>query len=141
MGLGSMFSRIPIIGGFLSSIVSMIPFAGAGAVSVEPSMWLAKWLTGMGWFESVPSSLFYAVSSLVLAALVSKFAPLSGANKKLLATAIAAAGGGVGYYKWRSGDSELPEEVGQLMLSGWGGGPAALGFQEDVVPLQRVVSQ
>lgn len=130
-GLSRMFAKIPLVGGFLSGALGFVPFAVGGAVGVEPTMQLASFLAP--YLPSIPSSLYYAVVSLVVAAVTSKYAPVAPATREKLAIAIASAGGGVAYYKWRTGqDAELESEAGFLQYSGVSA--FGDGFQTAIVP-------
>ena len=94
-------------------MVGFAPYAAFGAVGVEPTMMLAKWLTP--YYPRLNSSVFYAGSGLLVAALVSRFAPFRSPIRQKLAIAIASAAGGVAYYKWRTGtDAPMAGEYGLL---------------------------
>lgn len=118
--VSGMLAKIPVVGPFLASVVSFALPAVAGAVGVEPTMWLASMLGP--YVPQIPTSLFYPVASLIAAAVVQKFGGLvlSPENKEKLAVAIAAGGGAVGYYKWRSGsDGDVASEAGMLEAAGF----------------------
>jgi hypothetical protein len=115
--------RIPIVGPALAGMASFLPQAAFGAVSVEPTMWLAKFL-GPWMPAMLPAGLLYAGTGLLLGAILkAKFIPLNERLKNDLAIAAAAAGGAIGYYKWRvPGQAEtVAEEMGLLELAGIGG--------------------
>ena len=121
--MGTMLKKIPLIGGALSSMVSLAPTALFGAVMVEPTMMAAK-LLGR-YVPNLPAPLFYAFAGLVVAAIVkSKFIPLAPSTKDKLAIAAASAAGGVAYYKFRTSGGapeSTAEEVGALELRGYSG--------------------
>lgn len=120
--------RIPLVGPALAGMVSFLPQAAFGAISVEPTMWLAKFL-GPWMPAMLPAGLLYAGTGVLLGALIkAKFVPLNEKLKNDLAIAAAAAGGAVGYYKWRMpGQTEtVAEEMGLLELAGVGGGFGSL---------------
>lgn len=121
--MGTMLKKIPLIGGALSSMVSLAPTALFGAVMVEPTMMAAK-LLGR-YVPNLPAPLFYAFAGLVVAAIVkSKFIPLAPSTKDKLAIAAASAAGGVAYYKFRTAGGapeSTAEEVGALELRGYSG--------------------
>lgn len=125
--MGGALRRIPVLGGLLSGVAGFVGPALAGVVGVEPTMMLAKLLGG--YVPQLNSGLFYGLTGVVLAALVHKFLPVSGAMRKQIATAIAAAAGGVGWYKWRTGmDGPMSGEIGAVPAYGFlgDGGPYAV---------------
>lgn len=115
--------KFPILGPVLAAIPSFLPSSLFGALSVEPTMWIAKLLGGF--MPMVPASLGYAAYGLLLGSLIHAFGSKIGLSPKMkgqLATAATAAAGGVAYYKWRMGaDMSMAEEVGLLELHGVGG--------------------
>jgi len=112
-GIKRSLRKIPLIGRPAADMVGFAPYAAFGAAGVEPTMMLAKWLTP--YYPRLNSSVFYAGSGLLVAALVSRFAPVSPAIRQKLAIAIASAAGGVAYYKWRTGtDAPMAGEYGLL---------------------------
>ena len=114
-----MLKRIPLIGGMLASVFSFAPHALFGAISVEPTMWAAKFLAPF--VPMVPASLFYPVVGLIVAAVIKAIPFGSSALRDKLAVAVAAASGGVGYHKARTGmDAEMGAEAGMLELRGVG---------------------
>lgn len=123
-----MLNKIPVIGPLLAQVVGFAPQALFGALGVEPSLLAAKYLGG--YVPQLNSSLFYVLVSAVLAALVGRFAPVSPALRKQLAVALAAGGGAVGYYKWRTGDSATVAEEAAGM---WG--DVNMAIQPGVVEL------
>jgi len=118
-----MLKKIPLIGGALSSMVSLAPTALFGAVMVEPTMMMAK-LLGR-YVPALPAPLFYALAGLVVAAVIKmKFVPLAPSTKDKLAIAAASAAGGVAYYKFRTSGGApetVADEVGALELRGYSG--------------------
>lgn len=125
--LQRMVNKIPVVGGLLSSMVGFAAPAVAGAVMVEPAMLLAKFVGP--YVPMVSTPLFYAGIGLVLGALVMRFAPLSPANKRLLATSVASGMGAIAYYKWRMGeDSVVAEEAGMLEMRGVGAWADGLAY-------------
>lgn len=114
-GVGS----IPLVGPFLAGILNFAPLAALGAISVEPTLWVASMLGGL--VPQLPASWVYALMGLVTGGLILAFAPVAPAFALQLATATAAAAGGVAYYKWRTGlDTEMGSEMGLLTLNGIG---------------------
>jgi hypothetical protein len=117
-----MLKGIPIVGPVLAGAIGVIPTAAIGAVSVEPTMWLAS-LIGPMLPAGLGSSWLYAGAGLLFAGVTKAWGPnLIGkrwAND--LAVAAAAAGGAVAYYKMRTGtDVDVETEVGMLELHGVG---------------------
>jgi hypothetical protein len=117
-----MFRGIPLVGPVLAGAIGVIPTAAIGAVSVEPTMWLAS-LIGPMLPAGLGSSWLYAGAGLLFAGVTKAWGPnLIGkrwAND--LAVAAAAAGGAVAYYKMRTGtDVDVETEVGMLELHGVG---------------------
>ena len=119
-------AKIPFIGKPLSMMWSFGPAALIGAISVEPTMMLAR-LLGPMLGGNVPASLFYAVTGLALATIV-QYLPIADKNfREKLSVAVASAAGGVAFYKWRTGmDTSVSQEVGLLELHGAGTGFGAL---------------
>jgi hypothetical protein len=111
-------AKFPLVGGFLSSAVGLLAPAGLGAVSVEPTMLAAKYLGK--YVPNLSASVFYPAVGLLLAALVKSTSFLGKNFHDKLAVAVAAAGGAVGYYKYRSGqDSSMAGELGALEMAGY----------------------
>ena len=105
--------KLPVVGGPLSDMVGFGPYAAFGAVGVEPTMMLAKYFSP--YMPRVNSSVFYAGTGLLVAAIIGRFAPVSPAVRQKLAIAVASAAGGVAYYKWRTGtDASMAGEYGLL---------------------------
>lgn len=128
--VASMFKSIPFIGPILANMVGFFPQALFGAVSVEPTMWIAKMLSP--YLPQVPASVFYAVTGLLVAAAVQMIPGLSASMKKDLAIAASAAAGGVAYYKMRTGvDAEMGAEAGLLELRGVGNLGSILEMREN----------
>lgn len=118
-GIEGFLKRIPLVGGLLANIFGFAPHALFGALSVEPTMWAAKFLAPF--VPMVPASLFYPVVGLLVAAIIKAVPFGSAALRDKLAVAVAAASGGVGYYKARTGmDAEMGAEAGMLELRGVG---------------------
>ena len=116
----SQIRKIPLVGPVLSNMFSFAPQAVFGALSVEPTMWIAK--MAAPFVPMVPASVFYPIVGLFTAAMVQYLPFGSTAMKKQLAIAVASAAGGVGYYKARTGaDAEMAAEAGMLELRGVGG--------------------
>lgn len=115
--LASMLNKIPVVGGFLASMVSFVPASLFGAIGVEPTMMAVKYLGP--YVPMLDSKLFFVASSWLVAAAVAKFLPIDPATKKQLATAIASAGAGIAYYQWRTGTDKTvaAEKAG---LDGYG---------------------
>jgi hypothetical protein len=139
--LRRMLGKIPFIGGAAASALGFLPFAIGGALGVEPTLQLARFLSP--YLPAIPSSLYYVGTSLVVAALVQKFLPVAPATREKIAVAIAAAGGGVAFYKMRTGqDADVQTETGMLEMAGVGGFAGMLGdslglgdgFQTSIVP-------
>lgn len=115
-----MLKKIPLLGGLLGSAFGFLPFAAFGALGTEPILWAAS---GIGRFlPGIPTSLLYALSGTAIAAAVASFLPgVSPETRKKLAIAVASAGGGIAYYKWRTGeDTDAATEIGALELSPFG---------------------
>jgi len=137
--LAQTFRKIPVIGPLLANMVGFIGPAAFGALGVEPTMQVAKLVAPYA--PQMNASLFYALSALGLAAIVnSKWNPMSKSMKEKLAIGIASAGGGVAYYKWRTGqDASLSGEYGMLeygdfqyaVIPGYGEYGAVEGDSED----------
>ena len=105
--------KLPVVGGPLSDMVGFGPYAAFGAVGVEPTMMLAKYFSP--YMPRVNSSVFYAGTGLLVAAIIGRYAPVSPAVRQKLAIAVASAAGGVAYYKWRTGtDASMAGEYGLL---------------------------
>lgn len=130
-GFASTLRKIPLVGGMLSNIAGFAPHALFGALSVEPTMWVAK--MAAPFLPMVPASVFYPLTGLFVAAMV-KYLPFgSAAMKKQLAIAVASAAGGVGYYKARTGaDAEMAAEAGLLELRGVGNLGSLLTVRPDL---------
>ena len=119
------FARIPVFGPLLAAMGSFALPALAGAVSVEPTLWLHQLLAGFfpSFANSMPSALIYGLTGLLGGAIVKIFGPkfgLSAASATQLATAVASAAGGVGYYKMRTEGASVSglEEAAGLALAG-----------------------
>ena len=118
-GFAATLRKVPVVGPMLASMAGFTPQAIFGALSVEPTMWIAK--MAAPYVPMVPASLFYPITGLFTAALVQYLPFGSPAMKKQLAIAVASAAGGVGYYKARTGaDAEMAAEAGMLELRGVG---------------------
>ncbi len=129
--MGGMLRKIPVIGGLLSTAAGFIGPTLAGILGVEPTMLAAKFLGQ--YVPAMNSSLFYVLVSLGLAAVAGTYLPINPATRKLIATGIASAGGGVAYYKWRTGqDGAMSGEMAGLPaysgLLGDGGAYAVVPF-------------
>jgi len=117
-------ARIPVFGPLLAAMSSFALPALAGAVSVEPTLWLHQLLAEFfpSFANSLPSALVYGLTGLLGGAFVKLFGPkfgLSAASATQLATAVASAAGGVGYYKMRTeGTTSSLEEAAGLALAG-----------------------
>jgi len=126
-----MVSGLPVVGGFLSSVLGFAGPALFGALGVEPTIQFARYFGP--YVPMIPTSIFYPLAATIVAAIVHQFAPVSPEMKKNLAIAIASGGGAVGYYKWRTGsDAEVIAEAGMLEMSGVGG--FGEGMLSKVVP-------
>jgi hypothetical protein len=128
-GIQKTLKGIPVIGPVLAGAVGVIPTAAFGAISVEPTMWLASAVAPF-LPEGLGSSWLYAGSGVLFAGIAKAWLPgLIGkkwAND--LAVAAAAAGGAVAYYKMRTGtDVDIATEVGMLEYSGVGLGALTIG--------------
>lgn len=127
-------SKIPLIGGLLSSALGYIVPMVLGAIGVEPTMQLAKF-TGQ-YVPNMNSSLFYLGTGIITAALAKMLLPktgfVSGDMAGRIALAIASGAGAVAYYKHRSGDSkDMGSEMGALEVAMGDG----FGFAEAIAPL------
>ena len=102
------------------------PAAALGAISVEPTMMVAR-LLGDLVGDKIPASLFYSIIGLGLATVV-QYLPIKDKTfRDKLSVAVASAAGGVAFYKWRTGmDPSVAQEVGLLQLHGAGSGFGAL---------------
>jgi len=112
---------IPVVGGFLLGTVSLVIPAALGAVSVEPTMRLASVIGDK--FPQLQTSWFYPLVGLGLAGIIKAGSSmvdskdLKSALDKL-AVAVAAGGGAVGYYKYRTGtDVSVKTEMGLLAMA------------------------
>lgn len=113
-------SKIPVIGPLLASFASFLPHAVFGAISVEPTMAVAS-LVGR-FAPGLPASATYALAGSIAAAGISMLPFGSRDLRAKLAIAAASAGGGIAYYKWRSGqDTDAGSEMHGLMMAGYGG--------------------
>jgi len=99
--------------------------AAAGALSVEPTIWLHQLLAGFmpDIMSGLPSSFVYALTGLFGGALVKMFGPKFGLTTQMstqLATAVASAAGGVAYYKARTEGMavSVTDELDGLALAG-----------------------
>ena len=111
--------KIPFVGGTLAAMVDFLPQALFGAVSVEPTIMVAKFLSP--YMPQMPASVFYGATGLLVASLVRFIPGLTKSTKDKLAIAVASAAGGVAYYKMRTGsDTEMASEAGMLELRGVG---------------------
>lgn len=112
------------------AIFGALPSALFGALSVEPTMWVAQLAAMIPGLSALPSSMFYGAAGLLSAGVVTAGGfllnglfpgMLALSTIKLFASATAAAAGGVGYYKWRTGqDTDVASEMGLLTMSGVG---------------------
>jgi len=129
-GLAKTLKGIPIIGPVLAGAVGVIPSAALGAISVEPTMWLAGFV-GPWLPAGIGSSWLYAGSGLLFAGIAKAWLPGFIGKKWAndLSVAAAAAGAGVAYYKMRMGDdADIATEVGMLELHGVGFGALTMDF-------------
>jgi hypothetical protein len=102
------------------------PAALLGAISVEPTMMVAR-LLGNVVGDKLPASLFYSIIGLGMATVVQYLPIKDKAFRDKLSVAVASAAGGVAFYKWRTGmDTSAATEVGLLQLHGAGTGFGAL---------------
>ena len=102
------------------------PAALLGAISVEPTMMVARLLGNMVG-DKLPASLFYSIIGLGMATIVQYLPIKDKAFRDKLSVAVASAAGGVAFYKWRTGmDTSASTEVGLLQLHGAGNGFGAL---------------
>jgi hypothetical protein len=116
--VATMVKGLPVVGPFLASAISMGGTAVLGAVAVEPTLMLAKFVGP--YFPSVSTTVFYPLVALGLAAAVKNY--LSGVlGDKMaddFALAIASAGAAVAYYKFRTGsDSDVQSEAAGLEVA------------------------
>ena len=126
--LQRMLKKVPVVGGMLAKMAAFAPYSAFGALGVEPTMIAAKFLGP--YLPQVPASVFYAGTGLLVAALIQNFLPVAPATRAKLAIAVASAAGGVGYYKWRTGqDTDVATETGALMLSGVGSWADGLAYK------------
>ena len=125
-GLKRSLSKIPVVGKPLALMYGFAPAALLGAISVEPTMMIARLLGNMVG-DKLPASLFYSIIGLGLATVV-QYLPIKNKSfRDKLSVAVASAAGGVAFYKWRTGmDTDAATEVGLLQLHGAGNGFGAL---------------
>ena len=106
-------SKLPIIGKTLASTLGFLPTGLFGALSVVPTTMLARTLGQ--YVPAMNSSLFYVLTGGLLAAIVQNTSFLGKALHQKLAVAIAAAAGGVAFYKYQTGaDGDMAGEIGML---------------------------
>jgi hypothetical protein len=119
-------SKLPLIGKPLAMMYGFAPAALLGAISVEPTMMVARLLGNMVG-DKLPASLFYSIIGLGMATIV-QYLPIKDKSfRDKLSVAVASAAGGVAFYKWRTGmDTSAATEVGLLQLHGAGTGFGAL---------------
>ena len=119
-------SKLPLIGKPLAMMYGFAPAALLGAISVEPTMMVAR-LLGNVVGDKLPASLFYSIIGLGMATIV-QYLPIKDKSfRDKLSVAVASAAGGVAFYKWRTGmDTSAATEVGLLQLHGAGTGFGAL---------------
>lgn len=120
-----MLGRIPVVGKFLAAMFSFAGPVAFGALGVEPIKQIVKFAPRLpligDQLASLPASVMYAGAGLVAAALIKRFGPMvmSSAMADKFATAVAAAAGGVAYYKWSTGqDTDTASEMGLLEVTG-----------------------
>jgi len=119
-------AKIPLIGKPLSMMYGFAPAALLGAISVEPTMMVAR-LLGNLVGDKMPASLFYSIIGLGMATVVQYLPIKDKAFRDKLSVAVASAAGGVAFYKLRTGmDTSAATEVGLLQLHGAGTGFGAL---------------
>lgn len=120
--------KIPVVGGILGTLYSLVPTTIAGALSVEPTLAVAQLLAR--YFPGMSTTGLYPVSGFVVAIAAKKLLPKLGVSASLadtIAVATASAGGAVGYYKWRTGqNTDAATEMGALVMSGLGSPVAGL---------------
>lgn len=122
-GIQKTVGKVPVVGPMLASLVGFVPTSAFGALSVEPTLAVAQLLAR--YVPALPTNFLYPLSGAILGAATDAYiGPMIGLKKETsrqLAVAMAAAGGGVGYYLWRTGRSTTAgAEMGTLLLSGYG---------------------
>ena len=100
-------------------MLGFVPQAIFGALSVEPTMWVAQMMAPFA--PMMPASFFYPLVGLFVASAIQWIPGIAKVTKDKLAIAVASAAGGVGYYKARTGaDAEMINEAGMLEYRGIG---------------------
>ena len=121
-------SKIPVVGGILSTLASLVPQGVFGALSVEPTLFVAQ--LASRYFPNMSTTALYPLSGLVVGTAFAKLLPKLGFSARTaeqLAIATVSAGGAVGYYKWRTGQStEAVNEMAGLVMAGYGSPLAGL---------------
>lgn len=121
--MGKGLAKIPVIGPLLASMIGVVGPAAFGAVGVEPILAVSQ--LAARYAPNLPTTALYPLSGLFLAAAtdlyIGKWIGLKPELRRNIAVALAAGGGAVGYYKWRTGQGATAgEEMGALILSGLG---------------------
>lgn len=107
----SMLRKIPVVGPLLASAFGFLAPAAAGAVSVIPTVKAMQLATAyIPGFAGLPAPVAYGATGVILGAIANRYLPIDPTNRKLVATAIAAAAGGVGAYKLMQGEGDLSAE-------------------------------
>jgi len=121
-----MVKKIPLVGKFLSTVVGFAGPAALGAVSVYPTLQALKY--GGDYIPERLQPFSFTIAGTLLAAVVGAVPFGPPAFRKNLATAMAAGGGAVDFYRWQQGQSTVAEmevaETAGLGYAGYGGGMA-----------------
>ncbi len=116
------FSKIPVVGGVLSSLFSFTPGAIAGAAGVEPTLAVAQMIARF--WPTLPTAFLYPLAGMTMAVVFEKFGGIVIKDDRLrreIAVAFAAGGAAVGYYKKRTNqDRPAAAEMGALIAAGMG---------------------
>jgi hypothetical protein len=135
-GLQRMLKKLPLVGGFLATVIGGVGGALGGAVGVLPidyampyvSKYMPSWLKPFG----------YSVAGLALAGVV-KVLPFKLPYQNMIATGLTFAGGAVDTYRWRRGTSAMlsgeddyagVEDLGDGELGNSGEALAAVEFAD-----------
>lgn len=114
--------------GLFASLMALAPQSVFGALSVEPTLAVAQ--IAARYWPGLSTTWLYPLSGLVTATALKLLLPKLGVSRALadqLAIATASAGGAVGYYKFRTGQSgDSATEMAGLVLSGHGSPVAGL---------------
>ena len=118
-----MVKKLPIVGNFLATVVGFAGPAALGAASVYPTLQALKYAGHYIPEKAQPFS--FSIAGTVLAAIVLKLPVGSLALRKNLATAMAAGGGAVDFYRMGMGQSMVSEmEIAETAGLGYAGGMA-----------------